>query len=56
MSECVSECVCVCERESVCVCECVCVRGSTVDSLYNCGTNGVEERDQGSRDGDSLVS
>ena len=32
---------------SVCVCESVCVfegRGSTVDSLYNCGTNMVEGR------------
>ena len=49
--------MCVCvrerERERVCVCvcvrECVCVRGSTVDSLFNCGTNGVEERGRGSR-------
>ena len=38
-------------------CECVCVfegRGSTVDSLYNCGTNGVEERGRGSRDGECV--
>ena len=57
---CVSQCECVCvrERERVCVCvresECVCVRGSTVDSLYNCGTNGVEERGRGSRDGECV--
>ena len=37
MSECVSVCVCVC----VCVFE---GRGSTVDSLYNYGTNGDEGR------------
>ena len=46
----------VCVRECVCVCECVCVfegRGS-VDSLYNCGTNGVEERGRGSRDGECV--
>ena len=54
MSVCVSECVCVCERERECVCECVCVRGSTVDSLYNCGTNWVEERGRGSRDGECV--
>ena len=35
----------------VCVSVSVCIRGSRVDSLYNCGTNGVEERGQGSRDG-----
>ena len=29
-------------------------RGSTVDSLYNCGTNGVEERGRGSRDGECV--
>ena len=29
-------------------------RGSTVDSLYNCGTNGVEEPGRGSRDGECV--
>jgi len=48
-----SECVCV--RECVCVSVCVFEgRGSTVDSLYNCGTNGVEERGRGSRDGECV--
>ena len=50
--------MCVCvrerERERECVCVSVCVRGSTVDSLYNCGTNGVEERGRGSRDGECV--
>ena len=53
MSVCESVCVCVSE----CVSECVCVfegRGSTVDSLYNCGTNGVEEQGRGSRDGECV--
>ena len=45
---CVSECVCVRERERVCVCVFE-GRESTVDSLYNYGTNGVEERGRGSR-------
>ena len=50
----------MCVSQCVCVCECVCVysrvegRGSTVDSLYNCGTNGVEERGRGSRDGECV--
>ena len=47
----------------MCVSVCVCVsrkrvkkrgRGSTVDSLYNCGTNGVEERGRGTAN--ALVS
>ena len=43
--------MCVCVSVSVCVFE---GRGSTVDSLYNCGTNGVEERGPGSRDGECV--
>ena len=41
----------VCVSVSVCVFE---SQGSTVDSLYNCGTNGVEERGRGSRDGECV--
>ena len=44
MSVCVSQCVCVCVSVSVCVFE---GRRSTIDSLYNCGTNGVEEPGRG---------